>query len=42
MYQPEQKTQLQQALKRQGEVSAALAEVEEQWLMVQMELEALS
>ena len=42
MYQPEQKTQLQQALKRQGEVSAALAEAEEQWLMVQMELEALS
>lgn len=42
MYQPEQKNQLQQALKRQGEVSAALAEVEEQWLMVQMELEALS
>ena len=36
MYQPEQKTQLQQALKRQGEVSAALAEAEEQWLMVQL------
>ena len=41
MYAPERKTELQAALKRQGEVVARLAEVEEGWLEVQMELEAL-
>ena len=35
------KTELQTALKRQGEVSARLAEQEEAWLLVHMEIEAL-
>ena len=41
IYSAERKTELQTALKRQGEVSARLAEQEEAWLLVHMEIEAL-
>ncbi len=41
LYAPERKGELQAALKRQGEIVTRLAEVEENWLEVQMELEAL-
>lgn len=41
IYSAERKSEMQAALKRQGEVSARLAELEEDWLMVQMEIEAL-
>ena len=41
IYSAERKTELQTALKRQGEVSTRLAEQEEAWLLVHMEIEAL-
>ena len=41
IYSAERKSEMQAALKRQGEVGARLAELEEDWLMVQMEIEAL-
>lgn len=41
LYEASQRDQLAQTLKRQGEVSRRLAELEEAWLEIQTELEAL-
>ncbi len=42
LYEADQKTKLQQALQQQGSLKSRLAEVEEEWLMLSDELEALS